>query len=692
MISDASEQRDAVGVLPPSPRTKNKRMSVQHSGELRRTLSQRLDLKGDFVTMTKREASSLMRNMEKKEKKIDRLWKLVMLSAMGIVALVAICVLSTVVANEVTGVSTGTRVADDNHMVGSNGKSVEVTAVRSYGDIFDLPRFSARTLASITHISLNLKDGSNKFEATFGVASVLKSKSKNAITLLTSDGSSILIDRDAAVATVEISGKRYFADGGDEGNKRRRAQQAGEPRLYSADEFFVPENGFKVTLEGNMRRLAAQWSAGFAALSVAAGEELLDHYNDASGNGAQYTSIYFSGSIAAGDKTYPAKVYFTSDESAFAGSRISITDGARTEITDYGLNFLYRKTGSTVDSCLPLSSSNLADYKKALSAIKSVDVTMGGAVVRISTTSGDGFVYIHGPSVVLDAPADSLPLPTDDECRAAHAMTSSDDSRRELGDAKRMLDADELTPRQLWNLAFASYKGEKAPSGFTREKAFEKDNTHAVAFSYNAGGQTRYVLGFAGTSGPTDFGDWGDNLNRDKATLGKRTIHKGFLEYVERVDGEIQTWLDDKTLSYVVGHSLGGAAATVYSVKYGGDDHKVATHGVATFGAPKTSHDKSCSVPGTRWAHENDPVASNVMGMFSALKHDVENSKKMVIADAGCTRNCWFTCCPFSRAEKKKVEAQKTCSWTVGICASGWGIVNCGRYFASVHGDYGAYL
>ena len=119
----------------------------------------------------------------------------------------------------------------------------------------------------------------------------------------------------------------------------------------------------------------------------------------------------------------------------------------------------------------------------------------------------------------------------------------------------------------------------------------------------------------------------------------------------------------------------------------------MAEHGVATFGAPKTSWDKKCSVPGMRYAHESDPVASHVMGIFSDLFHDVSDSRMMTIADGECTRSCWFACCPFSRASKKEVKDKSDCAWDVGVCA--WpvfGIVNCGRYFASVHGDYGAYL
>ena len=91
-------------------------------------------------------------------------------------------------------------------------------------------------------------------------------------------------------------------------------------------------------------------------------------------------------------------------------------------------------------------------------------------------------------------------------------------------------------------------------------------------------------------------------------------ITKGFTRYQNDVSGCINGYLSAANLDpdYIVGHSLGGAAATVFYEK------NSALHGadLVTFGAPKTSSSGSCGNSGKRIAHESDSISSNVMGVL----------------------------------------------------------------------------
>ena len=237
--------------------------------------------------------------------------------------------------------------------------------------------------------------------------------------------------------------------------------------------------------------------------------------------------------------------------------------------------------------------------------------------------------------------------------------------------------------KALWNVSQASYSGESAPNGWTTWVTCEGDNAVAK-FIYQYPVMT---IAFSGTN-VTDFGDWKDNLDTDLRTTNGITTHEGFYEYQEKVAPCLNEHVDMLAgwgipIDYIVGHSLGGAAATVYSQV----NNRRATKGVVTFGAPKTRNNGSCTESGTRFAHVNDSIASNVMGVMGSFNHDLTGSTKLY-DESYCSSDCWLGCCPWGYSSRKKTGYQ-SCSADSGGCS--W-LADCAYYFATVHTNYGPYL
>ena len=103
-----------------------------------------------------------------------------LLSGLGVVALIVVTVLSNVLANEVTHVSKGTSVDEDNHaLIGTDKIAVKTGQVKSFTFLLDLPQFDIATLDSVKTLTLLLSKTENKtvtstWEASFSVASVMK--------------------------------------------------------------------------------------------------------------------------------------------------------------------------------------------------------------------------------------------------------------------------------------------------------------------------------------------------------------------------------------------------------------------------------------------------------------------------------------------------------------------------------------
>eukprot|EP00947_MAST-08B_sp_MAST-8B-sp1_P000544 g544.t1 len=133
-------------------------------------------------------------------------------------------------------------------------------------------------------------------------------------------------------------------------------------------------------------------------------------------------------------------------------------------------------------------------------------------------------------------------------------------------------------------------------------------------------------LAFAGSD---DVMDWLQNFNFIPGGPGGK-YHRGFYDYqnglsgcVNMYRGLLERW--GIKLDYIVGHSLGGAAATVYS-----QEHGESLKGVVTHAAPKTNQIwGGAGIKGWRFAHADDPVPSNMCFVGCALKshqHVVQNA------------------------------------------------------------------
>jgi hypothetical protein len=134
------------------------------------------------------------------------------------------------------------------------------------------------------------------------------------------------------------------------------------------------------------------------------------------------------------------------------------------------------------------------------------------------------------------------------------------------------------------------------------------------------------ALAFAGSD---DMGDWIQNAQAYPGGPGNK-YHKGFYEYQDTLAQCVNGFRNKLKnswgieLDYITGHSLGGAAATIYA-----QEHGLPHAGVATYGAPKTNYDEWIDVKGWRFMHENDPVTSNLcfLGCIMApLKHVIERA------------------------------------------------------------------
>ena len=209
------------------------------------------------------------------------------------------------------------------------------------------------------------------------------------------------------------------------------------------------------------------------------------------------------------------------------------------------------------------------------------------------------------------------------------------DTRRKL----LRLDVDwggTATHLELFRAADGVKVGRTHPGWSKAHQCIGLNSQAAFLYKYypGPGGTTRgtMVLGFGATD-LVDMWDWMDNLNVNVRTVRPGlTVHEGFFEYVVKVQECVTTYIDDLAsigipISYNVGYSLGGAAATVFTNVHGN-----ALNGLVTFGAPKTrGSGTSCTVTGVRYAHELDPVASNVMGLMSSFDHDVSDSYRHYI-------------------------------------------------------------
>jgi len=204
-------------------------------------------------------------------------------------------------------------------------------------------------------------------------------------------------------------------------------------------------------------------------------------------------------------------------------------------------------------------------------------------------------------------------------------------------------------PEKAEGKTFQNWKVEKICESHVT--LFGHDMGSAVAKFLTHTTSNEKVLAFAGSD---DAVDWAHNLNAGSEHWQGSSVHAGFRKYVMELEGCIEAHYNSYNPAKMVGHSLGGAAASLYALKKG----KKTTH---TFGAPPTIWEGAggnCRIGGRRILHYRDPVGGlqgcigfRAFGLcvgidLDKLKHDVKGFKVTDSAkptSAGCNYKSTFS-------------------------------------------------
>lgn len=400
------------------------------------------------------------------------------------------------------------------------------------------------------------------------------------------------------------------------------------------------------------------------------------------------------------------------------------------------------KLALTLDgTSLVLASAGLEAYTTYTTdpvSCESVVDSVGLALPEAFFADGAFSVTIPEGTFTFGAPtaagSDSIAVPSVTECGAAR--------QREL-DARAVAQVKALEGRDLgagisasdlWTLSQACYgsrrdrglSAKNPPSGWSTVKKFNNGNAQGGTFKKGSA----YVAGYAGTDGINLFsantrGDWADNLNMGKVCVrsyqhcwqscsqhcsgwwrrrcrqscrrncetrchGGYELYKGSYQYMQKLESQISASIPGRA-KYIVGHSLGGGAATLYSKMNPGKTQ----FGVASFGAPPTGGNSACSVPGYRFFDNSDPIVGSI-GLFGDFEHDVQNAVK---CGKPCRSRFLGTFCTDKRGYQCR-HHNSPGDWPGFGCAgkSEWGCdwfaagVNCLVNFATTHIQYADHL
>jgi len=604
----------------------------------------------------------------------------------------------------------------------TDGELITTGDALSYTPLFDLPAFDTSTLTKIRSVTLQLSAASSTFEATLTIVGAIKQHGQTSVTLHAADGSRVYIDSTSNVAMAHIDGKAYIIDA----TRRRALASKATPRMYSEDDFFVAELGFEISKDeqGLVRRRLSTDSHlyGFAAIAVSATRAILDATS--SNSPVVYTSILLKGMMYKIDEdvgeqvaieVYHSKVPVNKSSTDLLAITASTSTARMTArgmalLTDYaiGFSFIYDEQG-VLKECKPNSLTEAEVL--SLEEFVQMETSNGGQLI-LRDPNGTTVIAVESYEVDPVAKPSTLTAPTPAACAALGGDPPAEEGLEfteptEVNETDPMFleEMDEeddehdnqthfLNGRLLRHSRRGSYWGRSIYHGALLEAAIggyrEKPVTagwrlHAQCFTNGATAKFLYksgamVLSFAGTE-MTDFRDWRNNLNVWSTHVNGKTVHAGFYSYQNSLSRCVNNHKNNLAgrgipLSYIVGHSLGGASATVYAQMHGN-----ARHGVVTFGAVKTRYNGQCSVAGTRYMHESDPAAGNLMGYFGYLKHDVTSATQLYQGGYHCTRRCWWSCCPWgwSRSNGRRgmgcTQTSGGCSWTA----------QCIYNFATVH-------
>jgi len=602
------------------------------------------------VNLPSQEVDAIIRNLSRKEKKISKLWWALGFAAIFSVALFALTFASALSANEASKESH----VNSQHLEDLDGNVVATAELRSYGTLFDLPRFEISTLQEVKSLTVSFHGGA---QMSFRISNVLKCPGGKLATFIAMDGSKVVVDSESFLVKAYVGEETYFVDMSEEAVVGTRAlSEAATPRLYSKEEFFLAENGF--AKDGSRTLANDNTMGGFAALTLAISEEIVDDYEL---QGIEADTLFFSGSVLEEDGQEFA---FASFMNADGKIKTEITKDTTSTVYDYtrvdrGMEFAFED--EELQECI-MNPENTAD----MVAAKADEVVVG-----LMNSCGARLFATHSPEtnkvtifeiehIDVNTDGDEIYLPTIDDCMALQegitngTISTEAGSRRLRAMAEPQVEEkaveDENKGRGLWwspppppppppcyschntNKFYKdlyALKAENCPGSWwclglcnrpqhctvTGPSGDKYDITRCE--SGNSYGTTsrrhndgRIIAAIEGTS-PTDCADWHDNTNGNN--------QGGFRQGFWNNQNRIQSCLRSRgTPHTVAGHSLGGAAATIFKQIYAPGAELV------TFGAPRTHYGASgsCSTGGTRIFHADDPIASSgIPAGASAWRH-----------------------------------------------------------------------
>lgn len=399
-----------------------------------------------------------------------------------------------------------------------------------------------------------------------------------------------------------------------------------------------------------------------------------------SGDPTENFSVTVSGTYEKEGTNYAADMYYcTGVDCQFYGAEGSLTfpgyfalvgfDAEGDQyVTEHSIGKTFKFTGGVLQSCFASESLDTNLLAKQVAGLTS---SFNSESKQFEI---DGMTYTMKDYSMNPSPAGETPkvlglsVPSAAECNIANGVVADtvDATTAPVVGAdisgvsgRRLWGGGSLTAHQASQLASFGYSGAGAlPSGFYHWSDCITSNSVArFGYSYPT-----MVLSYAGTD------DMWDAM-QDLKTWGHGTYHGGFWDYVIMTKGCVDSRVDllrswGIDIDYVVGHSLGGAAATIYkqiNTQPGMNNAKV-----ITFGAPKTTRNRSCLSSGTRIYNEKDPVASNGLGLMGSFSHDINEAKQAYVSSS-CSGSFWGVCYRWSENHNVRSTgcAQEAggCSW-----------------------------
>lgn len=536
-------------------------------------------------------------------------------------------------------------------------RPVRTGQVESYGGLLDLPRFATNTLSQVREIFVQLDTGEEQAHQVFSVI-----KEGKAVSIFWIHNGWIRIDALASQAIMNRGGQLFKF-----GRPRQQARSlkaatalaAGgsdhQARLYTEEEFFVTERGFLPKPGGGVsRRLASDAELrGWARFAIMVAEAVAETLEDSANPPLShfwFQGTFYRQDVEDGtDETTAVQMWLaynmTTESSMAIRLQADKVDTLIDMVAQYKFDYDIEKR--TLIRCHPFrlegdDNSTAPQLPMQLTGDDANDVQMvlTGQSVYDNSDEDGVHLFVKEGELQKDGkiPA-ALTPPTPEQCaraaghRTPHVvLAASNSSTQEAawvndsvfypplpdqGEGRRLWgSATASTSNELWYAAMGAYDG-GTEGRFTPWATCEKDNARAQFFYKCDYRGCNMNLGFAGSQTTKDwmqnFQFWPGGPN------GK--YHSGFYDHQNQVKDCVNKYRDmlrgwGIKIDYIVGHSLGGAAATVYAQEHGNG-----LKGVVTFGAPKSNNIwASSAIKGWRFLHSDDPVPSSMCFVGCALQ------------------------------------------------------------------------